>query len=131
MFCLHENDIWSYFGKHWKKRFYPSCCKSQDSAGDFCIILRVAKQVGTEKKRTVFCYLSVVSTPEAASLRLPAHPQNCTDFALRVLAFTTKSRIIQKELHEQFGLVISLTHLNRLRKANGRAYHAEKKNSSA
>jgi transposase len=43
----------------------------------------------------------------------------------------TKSRIIQKELHEQFGLVISLTHLNRLRKANGRAYHAEKKNSSA
>src|SRR5258708_38394504 len=88
MFCLHENDIWSYFGKHWKKRFYPSCCKSQDSAGDFCIILRVAKQVGTEKKRTVFCYLSVVSTPEAASPRLPAHPQNCTDFALRVLAFT-------------------------------------------
>src|SRR6266849_846235 len=63
-------------------------CKSQDSAGDFCIILRVAKQAGAEKKRAVFCCLSALSAPEAASLRLPAHPRNCTDFALRALGFT-------------------------------------------
>src|SRR5258707_11422105 len=63
-------------------------CKSQDSAGDFCIILWVAKQAGVEKKRAVFCCLSAISAPEAASLRLPAHPRNCTDFALRALGFT-------------------------------------------
>ena len=37
------------------------------------------------------------------------------------------SRSIQKELHERFGLTVSITHLGRLRKANGRIYHAEKK----
>jgi transposase len=39
----------------------------------------------------------------------------------------TKSSIIQKELHEQFGLMVSITHLNRLRSAHGWAYHREKK----
>ena len=39
----------------------------------------------------------------------------------------TKSSTIQREVHEQFGQVISITHLNRLRKARGLAIHAEKK----
>lgn len=39
----------------------------------------------------------------------------------------TKSSTIQKEVHEQFGQVISITHLNRLRKARGLANHTEKK----
>ena len=61
------------------------------------------------------------------------HPSKARESVLNFLksrcsqAPQTKSSIIQKELHEQFGLVISLTHLNRLRKANGRGYYAEKK----
>jgi transposase len=39
----------------------------------------------------------------------------------------TKSSTIQKELREQFGLVVSLTHLNRLRSARGLASPPEKK----
>jgi len=38
-----------------------------------------------------------------------------------------KSSTIQKEVHEQFGQVISITHLNRLRKARGLVSHTEKK----
>jgi hypothetical protein len=63
-------------------------CKSQDSEGEICMILQVTKQARIEKKRMFSCYLSAISASEASSRRLPAHPQNHTDFALRILGFT-------------------------------------------
>ncbi len=61
------------------------------------------------------------------------HPSKARDPILNFLesrwsqAPQTKSSTIQKEVQEQFGQVISITHLNRLRKARGLANHTEKK----
>jgi transposase len=61
------------------------------------------------------------------------HPSKAREPVLHWLEFRcsqapqTKSSTIQKELLEQFGLVVSITHLNRLRSARGLANHAEKK----
>ncbi len=61
------------------------------------------------------------------------HPSKAREPVLNFLEFRcsqapqTKSSTIQKELREQFGLVISITHLNRLRSARGLANHVEKK----
>lgn len=61
------------------------------------------------------------------------HPSKARDPILNFLesrwsqAPQTKSSTIQEEVQEQFGQVISITHLNRLRKARGLANHTEKK----
>ena len=61
------------------------------------------------------------------------HPSKAREPVLNFLesrwsqAPQTKSSTIQKEVQGQFGQVISITHLNRLRKARGLANHPEKK----
>lgn len=61
------------------------------------------------------------------------HPSKAREPVLNFLeskwsqAPQTKSNMIQQEVREQFGQVISITHLNRLRKAKGLASSPEKK----
>ena len=61
------------------------------------------------------------------------HPSKARDPVLQWLesrcsqAPQAKSSTIQLELREQFQLVVSITHLNRLRSARGLAKHVEKK----
>lgn len=61
------------------------------------------------------------------------HPSKAREPVLNFLesrwsqAPQTRSNMIQQEVREQFGQVISITHLNRLRKAKGLASSPEKK----
>jgi transposase len=65
------------------------------------------------------------------------HPSKVRDDILSWLqsrcrqAPQTKSKVIQKELYTQFGRLISITHLNRLRVRWGRVFHPEKKNAAS